>query len=299
MASKIEYKSVRDFNEHFGFETLHPLVSIGRYEGPPEDGGVETYFGIYAVFLKETKGCRMLYGLTEYDFDEMTITAVAPGQKVTSVAVQSDVVPKWTALVFHPEFLLRTSLGNKMSKYGFFGYTSNEALHLSASEVEVVKSVLAIISQEVSHAIDRHSRAIIISNIEVLLGYCQRFYERQFITREEINHAVVGRFEAALHSYLEKDAETKGLPTVAYFADKFSLSPGYFGELVKTETGRTAKDFISDKVLAFACELLSDMSLSVSQVAMKLGFDYPQHFNRFFKRHTGKTPKGFRLSAAG
>ncbi len=129
--------------------------------------------------------------------------------------------------------------------------------------------------------------------------YCQRFYDRQFITREEINHAVVRKFEAALHSYLEKDAEINGLPTVAYFADKFSLSPGYFGELVKTETGRTAKDFISDKVLAFACELLSDMSLSVSQVAKKLGFDYTQHFNRFFKRHTGKTPKGFRLSAAG
>ena len=183
-----------------------------------------------------------------------------------------------------------------MSKYDFFSYDSNEALHLSAAEVEVVRSVLAIIKQEIQHAIDKHSRRIIVNNIEVLLNYCLRFYERQFVTREEINHSTVSKFEHLLNDYIDTKAERSGVPTVAYFADKCCLSAGYFGELVKVETGKTAHDFIADYVMMHAKELLNDLTLTVTQVSQKLGFEYPQHFVRFFKRRAGKTPTQYRAA---
>lgn len=146
------------------------------------------------------------------------------------------------------------------------------------------------------HAIDRHSRRLIVSNIEVILNYCLRFYERQFITREEINHATVMRFEQMLNDYITSEASIHGIPTVSFFAGKCSLTPGYFGELVKVETGCTAQDFIAHHILSHAKELLCDLSLSVSQVGAQLGFEYPQHFIRFFKRHTGKTPLQYRAA---
>ena len=135
---------------------------------------------------------------------------------------------------------------------------------------------------------------MIVSNIELLLNYCLRFYDRQFITREEINHSVAKKFEKLLNEYIATKAIDHGLPTVAYFADKCCLSNGYFGEVVRVETGRTAKDFIADRILAAAKQLLSDDDLSVSQVSSRLGFEYPQHFIRFFKARTGKTPSQFR-----
>ena len=183
-----------------------------------------------------------------------------------------------------------------MLKYGFFSYNSNEALHLSSAEVEILRSVLAIISQEMNHAIDRHTREIIVNNIEMLLNYCLRFYERQFITREEINHSVVAEFERMLKDYLLNEASEKGIPNVAYFADKCCLSPGYFGQLIKIETGRTAQDFISEHIVLRSKELLSDISQSISQVSARVGFEYPQHFVRFFKRHTGMTPSQYRAN---
>ncbi len=290
------FNTVEDFNRFFGFETVHPLVSVARQE---QNVGVQdgTYhYGLYALFLKENKGCSISYGRTKYDFDEMTVTSFAPGQAVGVKHNPEVAYPRWTAIVFHPDLLARTSLGREISKYGFFSYSSNEALHLSAQEVGVIRSVLDIISQEMRHSIDRHSRRLIVSNIEVLLNYCLRFYERQFVTREEINHSTVVKFERMLNDYLAHDAATEGFPTVAYFADKCSLTPGYFGELVKTETGRTAQDFIADHILVCAKELLNDMTLTVSQVGDRLGFEYPQHFVRFFKRHTNLTPSQYRTA---
>lgn len=293
---QVYFDTVEQFNDYYGIETLHPLVSVVRYD---REGTIEPtmfHYGLYALFLKENKGCVLTYGRTKYDFDEMTITSFAPGQTITANPAPGVKNPRWTAIVFHPDFLARTPLGREISKYEFFSYNSNEALHLSAAEVEVVRSVLAIIQQEMRHAIDRHSRRLIVNNIEVLLGYCLRFYERQFVTREEINHSTVKRFEQLLNDYLADEAGQKGVPTVAYFADKCCLSPGYFGELVKTETGRTAQDFIADRVLVRAKELLNDLSLTVTQVSLRLGFEYPQHFVRFFKRHTGKTPSQYRAA---
>ena len=292
----IYFDTVEHFNEYYGFETLHPLVSVVRYDRPHAIQAATYHYGLYALFLKENKGCQITYGRTKYDFDEMTITSFAPGQVVSVEPAPGVSTPKWTAIVFHPDFLARTSLGREMSKYGFFSYNSNEALHLSAGEVEIVRSVLAIIRQEMHHAIDRHSRRLIVSNIEVLLNYCLRFYERQFITREEINHSTVRRFEDMLNEYIANEAETGGIPTVAMFADKCCLSPGYFGELVKAETGITAQTFIAEHLLAHAKKLLNDLSLTVSQISERLGFEYPQHFVRFFKRLTGKTPTQFRAA---
>ena len=206
-------------------------------------------------------------------------------------------VPKWTALLFHPDLLNRTQLGKNIGRYEFFDYTSNEALHLSCGEIEIYRGVLAMIQQELERGIDKHSRELIVSNIELLLNYCLRFYDRQFVTREEINHIVVKKFTDLLDRYIADKARREGLPSVAYFADKCRYSTKYFGELVKTETGRTARDFINDRLLRTAKQLLADEELSISQVSQELGFEYPQHFVRFFKSQTGKTPSEYRRSA--
>lgn len=255
------------------------------------------HYGLYAIYLKENKGCKLSYGRTPYDFDEMTVTSFAPGQVVRVEPNPEVPFARFTALVFHPDLLSRTALGRQMSRYEFFGYSSNEALHLSAREVDVFRGVLAMIEQELHRAIDKHTRELIVSNIELLLNYCLRFYDRQFITREEINHSVVRKFIELLDDYVSTKALREGLPTVAYFAEKCCLSSGYFGNLVRVETGRTAKDIIADHVLAQAKQLLNDEALTVTIISKQLGFDYPQHFVRFFKSHTGKTPSEYRKLA--
>ena len=322
---QIHLDTIQQFNDYNGMETLHPLVSVIHVDNTEHIKECMVHYGFYAIYLKENKGCKLSYGRTEYDFDEMTVTSFAPGQtiKVEPIEVPEggnvddkgniysplgELVgasfPKYTALAFHPDLLNRTSLGKQMSRYEFFDYTSNEALHLSAQEVEIFKGVLNMIEQELHHAIDKHTRELVVSHIELLLNYCLRFYDRQFITREEINHSVVKKFLSLLDNYIADKAEREGLPTVAYFADKCCLSNGYFGTLVKTETGRTAKDIINDRILAKAKEYLNISSprggreggLSVSQISDRLGFEYPQHFVRFFKALTGKTPTQWRAA---
>ena len=288
--------SIQDFNDYQGVETLHPLVSVVRVENTEHIQKCVMHYGLYAIYLKETKACQLSYGRTSYDFDEMTVTSFSPGQTVT-VEPNPDVpFVKFTALVFHPDLLNRTPLAKQMNRYEFFDYTSTEALHLSAQEVEIFKGVLTLIEQELHRAIDKHTRELIVSNIELLLNYCLRFYDRQFITREEINHTVVKKFLNQLDEYINEKAVSEGLPTVAYFAGKCCLSTGYFGTLVKTETGRTAKDLINDRILAKAKALLQSETFSVTQVSVRLGFEYPQHFIRFFKSLTGKTPSQWRAA---
>ena len=286
--------TVQDFNDYQGVETLHPLVSVVHVENTEHIQECVMHYGLYAIYLKENKGCKLSYGRTPYDFDEMTVTSFAPGQ-VVKVEPNPDVpFAKFTALVFHPDLLNRTALGRQMSRYEFFDYSSTEALHLSVQEVEVFRGVIAMIEQELHRAIDKHTRELIVSNIELLLNYCLRFYDRQFITREEINHSVVKRFMELLDDYISSKALREGLPTVAYFADKCCLSSGYFGNLVRVETGRTAKDIIADRLLAHAKQLLNDDTLTITMISERMGFDYPQHFVRFFKSHTGKTPSACR-----
>ena len=293
---EIFINTIQDFNDYQGVETLHPLVSVVHVENTEHIKECVMHYGVYAIYLKENKGCKLSYGRTPYDFDEMTVTSFAPGQ-VVNVEPNPDVpFAKFTALVFHPDLLNRTALGTQISRYEFFGYSSTEALHLSAQEVEVFQGVIAMIEQELHRAIDKHTRELIVSNIELLLNYCLRFYDRQFITREEINHGVVIKFLTLLDEYMNDKAKYEGLPTVAYFADKCCLSNGYFGTLVKTETGRTAKDLINDRVLAKAKELLQSETITITEVSQRIGFEYPQHFVRFFKSLTGKTPSQWRVA---
>lgn len=291
------FNTVQEFNDYYGLETLHPLVSVVRFNKPAKVEEAMYHYGLYALFLKENKGCKLSYGRTEYDFDEMTVTSFAPGQVIHVEPNPEVIIPKWTAIVFHPDLLNRTSLGKNISRYEFFDYTSNEALHLSVAEIEIFRGVLSMIQQELNRSIDKHSKELIVNNIELLLNYCLRFYDRQFITREEINHSVVKKFTALLDQYIANQAQQEGFPSVSYFADKCCYSPKYFGELVKTETGRSAKDFISDRMLSAAKQLLNDESLNIKTVSQQLGFEYPQHFVRFFKAKTGQTPSDYRKTA--
>ena len=291
------FNTIQEFNDFIGVKTLHPMVSIARVENTTPIQEAMHHYDIYAIFLKENKGCKLSYGRTEYDFDEMTVISFAPGQSVKVEPNPEVPLAKYTVLAFHPELLNRTSLGKNISRYEFFDYTSNEALHLSAAEINIFRDVLSMIGQELEHPIDRHSRELIVSNIELLLNYCLRFYDRQFITREEINHSVVKKFISLLDEYIAQKAEHEGLPTVAYFADRCCYSTKYFGELVKTETGKTAKSMINDRLLSAARQLLVDETLSITQVSQLLGFEYPQHFVRFFKAQTGKTPSEYRKTA--
>ena len=293
---EIFLNTIQDFNDYNGMETLHPLVSVLHVESTEHIQKSVMHYGLYAIYLKETKGCKLSYGRTPYDFDEMTVTSFAPGQVVT-VEPNPDVpFAKYTALAFHPDLLNRTPLAKQMSRYEFFDYTSTEALHLSTQEVEIFQGVLAMIEQELHRAIDKHTRELIVSNIELLFNYCLRFYDRQFITREEINNSVVKKFIRLLDDYIVNQAASEGLPSVAYFADKCCFSTGYFGTLVKIETGRSAKDIIADHLLSHAKQMLNEASLTISTVSERLGFEYPQHFVRFFKAHTGQTPAQWRAA---
>lgn len=293
---EIRFDTIQQINDYYGVATLHPLVTVINLEreSAEEDVKYSVHYGLYAVWLKETKGCSLSYGRTPYDFDEQTVTSFEPGQAVTVEMTAGGVRPRCVGLVFHPDLLLRTNLGRNMQRYEFFSYSSTEALHLSEGEVAVFKQLLNMIGAELDRAIDNHTRELIVSNIELLLNYCLRFYDRQFITREELNHSVMKQFDVLLKDYIRSRASEDGLPTVGYFAEKCCFSTGYFGRLVKAETGRTAKDFINDRLLAAAKEYLSEEGVAISQVSERLGFEYPQHFVRFFKQHVGMTPNEYR-----
>lgn len=297
---EIYFNSIQQVNDYYGVTTLHPLVSIIHIDRREhaEVNKCKFHYGVYALWLKETKGCTFSYGRTPYDFDEETVTSFEPGQTVNMEITDKSISPKCIGLFFHPDFLQRTHLGRTISRYEFFSYSSTEALHLSQQEIVVFKQVLDMIETELRHSIDTHTHELVVSNIELLLNYCLRFYDRQFITRQEINHSVVQKFDALLRDYIRNDIGTKGLPSVAYFADKCCLSLGYFGQLVKAETGKTAKDYINARLLNRAKEFLDDDRHSVTQISTLLGFEYPQHFVRFFKLHTGQTPSTYRKREA-
>ena len=291
----IKADTIEQYNRFFGFETRHPLVGIVHFDSSVPQPTHRMTLGFYALFLKKTTGCIINYGKTVYDFDDETVVSFAPGQTVGIHRLEDGPAPEAIGLLFHPDFLHRTSLGQKMKQYSFFSYASNEALHLSTEERIILQDYIEKIVRELQHPIDKFSKSLIISNIEVLLNYCMRFYERQFITREDMNHDALARFERLLDDYLYSDMAAKeGIPTVKYFADKICLSPNYFGDLVKQETGKTAQEYIQLKMIAVAKERMLDPAGTIKRIAESLGFQHPQHFVRFFKRQEGCTPKEFR-----
>ncbi len=299
MKQEIQHiRSVAEYNESLGIETLHPLVSVIDFSKAHPMRHSRHTFGFYAVFLKDVKCGDILYGRQYYDYQEGTIVCFAPGQ-VVGVEDNGEVFqPKGWALIFDPDLIRGTSLGRNIKEYRFFSYAANEALHLSDKEREIFLACLDNVSVELNHAIDRLSKRLIANNIELLLNYCMRFYERQFITREVPNHDILMRFENLLDKYLSSDKLTSvGVPTVKYCASELCLSPNYFGDLIKRETGHTAQEHIHYALISKAKEKLLMPDESVSEIAYALGFKYPQHFTRLFKKLTGETPMEFRLSA--
>ena len=290
--------SVDKYNKLYGLETLHPLVSIVDLSKATQVvNHVKMDYGVYALYLKNSTECNIKYGRKKYDYQEGTIVCFAPGQVAEVTTEVAEVRPNVYGILFHPDIIRGTSLGQNIKKYGFFSYSSNESLHLSEREKEVIMDCLNNISTELNHAIDKHSKSLIAMNIELLLNYCLRFYERQFITREESNRDVLQLFEKYVDEYFDnKNQVENGLPSVKYFADKVYLTPNYFGDLIKKETGKSAQEYIQLKVIERAKDRLMNSNLTISEIAYELGFQYPQHFSRVFKQHTGATPNQYRVS---
>src|SRR5918993_675901 len=290
-------KSVAQFNRERGQKTLHPLVSVldQSFSGPVKEARYIS--DVYIIFLKDAKCEELKYGRNHYDYEEGTLLFIAPGQVFGFEGNGRMLQPSGWALIFHPDLIRGTHLGKHINEYGFFSYDAAEALHVSDAEREIVLECFRKIRHELAHAIDKHSRILIVSNIELFLNYCVRFYDRQFVTREHAHKDVLTRFEGLLNDYFRSDKpQTLGLPSVAYCAKQMNLSPKYFGDLVKKETGKSAQEYIQQKLIDIAKERIFDTSKSVSEVAYELGFKYPSHFTRFFKQHVGRSPNGYRAS---
>ena len=281
--------SVDLYNKLYGLETLNPLVSvIDLNKATSSVDLIRFNYGIYALYLKLEKACDIKYGRQTYDYQEGTIVCFAPGQTAETNPTTDKVQVNAHGILFHPDLLRGTSLGKNIKKYTFFSYEVNEALHLSEEERSIVMDCLKIIRMELEHGVDKHSKTLLVNHIELLLNYCMRFYERQFITRGKTNRDVLTRFENLLDEYFESTlAEQDGLPTVKYFADKLCLSSNYFGDMFKKETGKSPQEYIQEKVIELAKERISGTADTVSQIAYSLGFQYPQHFCRLFKKRVG------------
>ena len=294
----IKLNTVDDYCELHGFEKQHPLVAVvDTKDGTKFPSDFTFNYGVYALFLKENLGCNIVrYGRQRYDYQEGTVTSFAPGQ-VTHVVMNPGTVPQAKGLLFHPDLIKGTPLAREMRNYSFFSYSSNEALHLSDEEKRIFLDCLEKIKIELNQPADKFSRRLISTNIELLLNYCMRFYSRQFATREVHNKDVLTRFENLLDDYFTGDKpHMEGLPTVRYFADKICLSPNYFGDLVKKQTGVNAQEYIQDKIIDLAKSMLLGSEKSITEISYDLGFQYSQHFNRVFKKNTGLTPTAYRLS---
>ena len=291
--------TIQQYNQFFGVKTMHPQIGIIHFDRSENQPTHKMTFGFYALYLVKTVGITMDYGKTKYDFDDGTVICLAPGQTIGVHRMPGGPVPVAIGLMFHPDLLHGTALAKKMKQFTFFSYTSNEALHLSSDECAVIQNYMDNINRELEHPVDKFSRQLFVSNIEVLLNYCMRFYERQFVTREELNNDVLARFEQLLNEYWDSgEAKIYGLPTVKYFADKICHSPNYFGDLIKTATGKSAQERIQSKIIEMSKEAILNPRLNTKQIANMLGFQYPQHFLRFFKKRVGCTPKEFKNSVA-
>ena len=290
-------ESVNDYCKLNGMETLHPLVSVIDFSKTESLYTEHThfYYGVYAIYLKEYDCGELRYGRNKYDYQEGSLVFVSPGQMVEIVRKPNVTKRKGWALLFHPDMFLGTNLGKQIGDYTFFSYAINEALHISQRERGMILELFDKIQFEVSQPIDKHSRKIIVNNIQSFLDYCMRFYDRQFITREHINKGVLEKFEDELNAYFKTDKPQElGLPSVSYFADELHLSANYFGDLIKKETGKSAQEYIQLKVMNIAKNRILDISKPVSEIAYELGFKYPQHFTRMFKKSVGVSPSEYR-----
>lgn len=296
MEEILKFDTVSQYNAFNRNETLHPLVSVVDLSKAAPRKLRRMSYGFYVVFLKEIKCGDLKYGINNYDYDEGTLVFLAPGQVIGS-AGEDYYQPQGLALVFHADLIHGTSLGRHINDYTFFSYTTNEALHLSERERQIILDAFSKIKYELEHGVDKHSKRLIVTNIELFLNYCVRFYDRQFITRDNANKGILERFEALLNDFFASDKPQEvGLPSVAYCAGELKLSANYFGDLIKKETGKSAHEYIQLKLIAVAKEKIFDANKSLSQISYELGFKYPQHFTRVFKQYVGMSPVEYRGS---
>ena len=299
MGTTYEIDQVDKYNRLRGVTTVHPLVSVIDFSkidvpipAPPQPDIERLYFGCYALYLKHGARCEMHYGRRKYDFQEGTLVFLAPGQSVTITAEQRTTRPdKGFALLFHPDLLANTPLATSIHDYKYFSYELSEGLHVSEKERAIVVDCLEKISTESSENTDAHSRRLIVSTIQLLLDYCERFFGRQFHTRFRENNDVLIRFERLLQEYFEGGTPLEqGLPTVQYFANQLHYSANYLGDLIHEQTGKSPRELIQTKLIEIAKTRLHLPGMTINEVASSLGFKHPQHFSRFFKQRVGVSP---------
>jgi AraC-like DNA-binding protein len=278
----------------------HPLVSVVRtvdFKPTVDFRGIKVINNLYQVSLKQLGCGNLMYGKNSYDYEQGTLVFTSPGQVTIfegEMPTDNETDEGWT-LAFHPDLLRKSSLSDKMGQYSFFNYEVNEALHLSDDELRTIEELLDKIVKEYSQNLDKHSQNLIVSNIELLLDYCTRFYDRQFYTRSNLNLDYVSKFEKLLKKYYDSNQiDDKGLPNVQYLANELNFSSNYLSDLLKKETGKTAQEHIHLFVIEKAKNKLLNSKVSISEIGYSLGFEYPQHFSNLFKSKTGYSPSEFR-----
>lgn len=278
----------------------HPLVSISKsneYKPIVDFRGLKVINNLYQVTLKQLGCGNLTYGKNSYDYEEGTLIFTSPGQVTIfegKMPSEDESAEGWT-LAFHPDLIRKSKLADKMNRYSFFNYEVNEALHLSEDERKTIEELLEKITKEYSQNLDKHSQNLIISNIELLLDYCTRFYDRQFYTRANLNNDIVSKFEKLIKDhYLNGRASETGIPNVSFCAKKLNLSSNYLSDLLKKETGKTAQEHIHLFIIEKAKNSLLNSSNSISEIGYTLGFEYPQHFSNLFKSKTGLSPREYR-----
>lgn len=294
----IDITSISRLHELNGFDKpTHPLISIidlSKWDISKALLGSKVTLDLYAIAMKDAS-CGLAYGRNSYDFNEGVLIFTAPHQVLTVTKEQKlGEVHGWM-IFFHPDLIRNTALGKEIDAYHFFSYDIHEALHLSDAEQQSVTECVKLIQSEIGARIDNHSQRVIVSTLELLLNYCSRYYERQFLTRAAGNKDIVSRFESLLKDYYKdgKFSET-GTPPIGYFAEQVRLSPNYLRDLLKKETGLSPKDHINNFIVEKAKTLLLGSEDSVSEIAYSLGFNYPHYFSRLFKTRTGLTPQQYR-----
>lgn len=289
------FEDIKTYSSFFKNKTLHPLINLVDLSHSEPIPREKTRIDFYAIFIKDVMCGEFRYGNKSYDYSEGSMIFIGPGQIIGSEPEGEIHQPYGTALIFHPDLIIGTSLAKNIHRYNFFSYELSESLHLSSREREQIENCFGNVVSEINQNLDKHSKQLIVANLELLLKYCSRFYDRQFITREHVNVGILEQFDSQLNSYLNSSQlKEYGIPSVVYFADKLNLSPNYFGDLIKKETGKTVLEFIHIKLMDLAKDRILDQSLSISEISYELGFNYPQHFTRLFKQKVGMSPKKFR-----
>ncbi len=299
MTEFLKIKSISQLHEVLGYEKpKHPLITIIDYSkvvANPAHYDIKIVTDFYVISLKSPSPKSLQYGRQYYDFEEGTMMYMSPEQVFSVGEFNEQTQYQGWGLYFHPNLIANTSLGKKIKEFTFFSYSVSEALHLSEGEKQTLTELIYAIEKEYKANLDQFSQGVIVTAIEQLLNYSQRFYGRQFLTRQKLNTDFISRFEQLVSEYFQSNLlSEKGLPTVDYFANQLNLSTSYLTDLLKKETGKTTKEYLQIEVIEKAKYKLLNSNDTVNEIAYNLGFEYPQYFNRLFKSKTGMTPVEYR-----